>query len=207
MCFAEDEDGLPDGWQTYAEEYYERPKGTNSATAGFILNIHAFTHRGTGGEPSFEIEQLESFHRTASVMKVIPYRRVPADAEGTRGALLFNSIICNNLASIGWTKASIKQQLADELFYVLEEVKHRTWILRDCEKEGIDLNALDPLTRYKLYTEPQNIHLICAGGRHPTQAIWLPGLRTDSNTEIVLPSNWDDLLLQADIDLSPLPDN
>jgi hypothetical protein len=49
--------------------------------------------------------------------------------------------------------------------------------------------------------DPQNIHFICAGGDHPSLAMWLAGVTLLGNVEIQLPKNWESLLAQAEEDL------
>jgi hypothetical protein len=205
MCFSEDEVGLPTGWQTYAEEYYKRPAGTNSCTAGFIDKVKPFTHRGSGSEPSFQIEMTESFCRTAAVMKEVG-GTVPATAgtAGTKGVLMFNSTICNNLVGLGYTKASIKKTLADHLFVTPQDVMYREDVQRDAANKKIDLATLP--AKIPLYTDPQQINLVCAGGHHPTAALWVSNLNYYGNSAIVLPKSWDNLLAQAEKDLGQIPE-
>ncbi len=54
-------------------------------------------------------------------------------------------------------------------------------------------------------TDPRNIHFVCAGGDHPSLAMWLAGVMLLGNLEIQLPRNWNDLLKQAERDLGELP--
>ena len=205
LCFAENEDALPPGWKSYNEEYHGRPRGTNSATYFVVRGggVRGFTHRGRGDEPSFETEMLESFHRAAGVIKDPPTSGIPSDREGVEGMLLYPALVCNNMAGIGWTKETIKKHLTEELFYLLDEVKHRSGILRACQEKGVDINKLPE--RFALYTDPQRIRLVVAGGEHPSRAMWIPNLSVEGNVEIELPHNWKNLLTRADRDLGPAP--
>jgi hypothetical protein len=205
LCFAENEDGLPEGWTSYSEEYFDRPKGTNSATYFESRGggVRGFAHRGRGDEPSFEVEMLESFHRAANVIKSVPVFEVPADSKGNHGMLLYPSMVCNNMAGIGWDKKSIKEHLAEELFYLKDEIAHRSGIQRALEKEEIDIAAL--AERFALYTDAQRIRLVVAGGDHPSRAMWIPNLANESNVEIELPASWETLLSEAEQDLGPAP--
>ncbi|MEE8420240.1 MAG: hypothetical protein V3R92_02130, partial [Dehalococcoidales bacterium] len=144
LCFAENEDALPDGWSTYTEEYHGLPRGTNSVTYFQCRGggMRGFTHRGSGNEPSFEIEMLESFHRAASVIKSTPTSGLPSDLKGIQGMLLYPALVCNNMAGIGWDKDKIKKQLAEELFYLLGEVRHRSGIQRASREKGVDMDTL-----------------------------------------------------------------
>jgi hypothetical protein len=66
----------------------------------------------------------------------------------------------------------------------------------------VDLSKLP--AQIPLMTNPQNIHFICAGGDHPSLAMWLAGVTLLGNVEIQLPKNWNTLLEQAERDLGPV---
>jgi hypothetical protein len=201
LCFAENEDSLPKGWTAFAEEKYNRAKGTNSATffITFLGGLRPFVHRGSGNEPNFETEMQESFYRAANVMKnVANYSPSP----GMPGIMFYNSMICRNMAGIGWTKNKIRARLAELLFVTPEEIKDRTDIQRAAAAAKVDLSKLP--ARIPLMTNPQNIHFVCAGGDHPSLAMWLAGVTLLGNLEIQLPKNWRALLDRAEKDLGPV---
>jgi hypothetical protein len=204
LCFSENEEGLPKGWTTFAEERYQRPRGTNSTTffLTFLGGLRPFVHRGSGDEPNFETEMQESFFRAANVMKSVwtgSYRPSP----GSPGILFYNSMICGNMARIGWTKDKIRARLAELLYVTREEIIDRTDIQRAAAAAKVDFSKLP--ARIPLMTDPSNIHFICAGGDHPSLAMWLAGVILLGNVEIQLPRNWDALLAQAEEDLGPIP--
>lgn len=205
LCFAENESSMPAGWTSYAEEYHGRARNTNSATYFFVRGggVRGFTHRGRGDEPSADVEMQESFHRAAAVMKAAPTSGVPADQPGNEGWLLYPAMVCNNMATAGWTKASIKKRLAEELYYSLDEVKKKSGIIRACQEKGVDINTLPE--RFALYSDPQRIRLVVAGGDHPSRAMWIPNIEIRGNEPIELPKNWRNLLLRAAEELGPPP--
>ena len=207
ICFAENEDGLPPTWQTYTEERHKRPRGTNSVTYGLCRGgaIRDFTHRGNGGEPSHEIELRESFDRFASTVKSVPTTGVPRDNAGSSMMWLMNSSIANDMAANGYTKESIKTTAAERLWYLLGEVAGYTGVKRAIEQSGATMGT-DLLEKFLLCTNPQNIHLIVAGGDHPSRSCVIPSWVTHGNGEVVLPGNWERLLFDAERDLGPLPD-
>jgi hypothetical protein len=204
LCFAENEENLPEGWATFAEEKYLRAKGTNSATffITFLGGLRPFAHRGSGDEPSFEREMQESFFRAANVMKSV-WITSHSPSPGMPGIMFYNSMICNNMARIGWTKDKIRAHLAELLFVTPEEIKDRTDIQRAAAAAKVDLSKLP--ARIPLMTDPKNIHFVCAGGDHPSLAMWLAGVTLLGNVEIQLPKAWAALLDQAEQDLGPLP--
>jgi hypothetical protein len=125
-------------------------------------------------------------------------------SRGTPGIMLYNSMICNNMAGIGWTKDKIRARLAELLFVTPEELKDRTDVRRSAAAAKVDLDRLP--ARIPLMTDPQNINFICSGGDHPSLAMWLAGVTLLGNVEIELPKNWDALLKKAEEDLGPSPD-
>ena len=113
-------------------------------------------------------------------------------------------MICNNMAGIGWTKDKIRTHLAELLFVTPEEIKDRSDVQRAAAAAKVDMSKLPP--RIPMMTDPKNINFICAGGDHPSLAMWLAGVTLLGNIEIALPKAWDALLSQAEQDLGPLPD-
>jgi hypothetical protein len=204
LCFAENEDSLPKGWTTFTEEKYNRAKGTNSATffITFLGGLRPFVHRGSGNEPNFETEMQESFFRAANVMKSV-WTANYGPSPGSPGIMFYNSMICRNMANIGWTKDKIRRRLAELLFVTQEEIKDRTDIQRAAAAAKVDISNLPG--RIPLMTDPQNINFVCAGGDHPSLAMWLAGVMLLGNVEIQLPKNWDALLAQAEKDLGDIP--
>jgi hypothetical protein len=206
LCFAENEDNLPQGWTTFTEEKYKRSRGTDSATffITFLGGLRPFVHRGTGSEPDFETEMNESFYRAADVMKSVGATN-HSPSPGRPGIMFYNSMICNNMANIGWTKDKIREHLAERVFVTPEEIRDRTDIQRAAAAADVDLSTLP--ARIPLITDPRNINFICAGGDHPSLAMWLAGVMFLGNVEIQLPGNWEDLLVQAEKDLGPVPES
>jgi hypothetical protein len=207
LVFAEDEENIPQGWKAYCEEYSNFSRGTNCVSYGISFGggARGFTHRGRGNEPSFEIEMSESFDRAVSVMLDLPSSGAPADTAGSNGVLCYPGSVCNAMASIGWTKESIREELANRLFYLKERVKGISGIERYLSDRGIQWEALSD--RFYLYTDPLRIRLMVCGGNHPSRAMWLPRVEQLGAVECRLPSNWNDLLLQAEIDLGSAPES
>jgi len=214
ICFAENEEGAPAGWKTYTEERYSRSKGSNSVTYGISSGgaIRDFTHRGTGAEydmetglPSHKVELSESFDRFASTVKNIPSSGVPANSSGGTIIWLMNAAIANDMVNYGYDKESIKKTAADRLWYLLGEVMDRSGVQRSIKEKKADVGA-DMLKKIMLCTNPQSIHLIVAGGDHPSRSCVIPSWTPQGNVEIVLPKTWDQLLANAERDLGPTPE-
>jgi len=207
ICFAENEEGMPPTWQTYAEERHRRPRGTNSVTYGLSRGgaIRDFTHRGNGGEPSHEIELIESFDRFASTVKSMPTTGVPRDVAGNSLMWLMNASIAGDMVANGYYKESIKTTAAERLWYLLGEVADFSGVKRAIEQNNANVGT-DLLRKFRLCTDPQNIHLVVAGGDHPSRSCVIPSWTTHGNREVELPDNWERLLYEADRDLGPVQD-
>jgi hypothetical protein len=204
LCFAENEESLPQNWPTFAEEKYRRSRGANSATffLTFLGGLRPFVHRGSGDEPNLEIEMQESFFRAANVMKSV-WTLSHSPTPGSPGIMFYNSMICNRMAGAGWTKDKIRAHLAELLFVTPEEIKDRTDIQRAATAAKVDMSKLP--ARIPLMTDSRNINFVCAGGDHPSLAMWLASVTLLGNMEIQLPKTWNALLSQAERDLGPIP--
>jgi hypothetical protein len=114
------------------------------------------------------------------------------------------------MASVGWTKTSIKKALWELTRAPSSELFKRPDIVRDAVAAKIDLKKLPELV--PLWDKPERIIIAVAGGRHPTSALWLPWApsvynRALGEAEIMLPTKakWEELLKEAEKDLGPLP--
>jgi hypothetical protein len=205
--FAENETGLPAGWKTYAEEYYGRPAGTNSASHCLLGmgNFVQHTMRGGGDDP-LDTELSENLDRIAEkgLGIAMSRARIPEDGAG-RGMAIWNGHVCRFYANSGWTKDDVLTELASRFWYALEDVIRRSAPMRAFEDAGIDINSIDPLTHIATMTDPSNIHFVCAGGDHTSQSRWVTGFSGMRNFEIEKPSNWSQLIAQAEDDLGPMP--
>lgn len=198
--FAEDEAYFPEGWETLNTEYFGHPKGTNAVTTIVCAGIYNVHRRGSGIEPSLEVEQLESLYRVADSIKFTPKGK-PGTAPA--GLFILNSLAAGQMASIGWTKETIKQKLWELTSCPLSELLNRPDIVRDSK---VDLTTLpNPVP---LWDKPERLLLAVAGGRHPTSSLWLPASGFYSpaigGAEIKLPANWDELIKASEEELGPI---
>jgi hypothetical protein len=83
----------------------------------------------------------ESFFRAADVMKNV-WTASHSPSPGSPGILFYNSMICGNMARIGWNKDKIRTQLAELLFVTPEEIKDRTDIQRAAATAKVDMSKL-----------------------------------------------------------------
>jgi hypothetical protein len=194
--FAEDEAGLPTGWQPL-----------HVAACGFAAEANAVTvypgtsgvnivRRGSGKETEDE-EALASLYRIAAFLRVPNVHYLSGYEAGTPGLLMLTRVAAKQLAAQGWTPAKIQQFLWDHSQLPLAEVR-RTGLMRWIELEAhasIAHNLPDPMP---ICRRPDQLLLVVAGGAHPTHAYWMPGMAPAVvSRPVTAPRGWEALLAQA----------
>jgi len=202
--FAEDEAGLPLGWEPLNVEYLGYPKGVNTVAVSPVSSATNMLRRGVGKE-TLDEEALTSLHIIASYMRSFNVNSFDGYADGTPGILLISSTVAGQLASLGWTKEKIREFLWEKSKIPLSELK-RTGFIRWIEHSNLKETLQDP---WPVTSNPENLMIVVAGGRHPTHAYWMQSAMAPrvASAEIKLPANWDELIKEAEENLGPLPVN
>lgn len=196
--FAEDEEGLPQGWEPFNTERFGYAPGTNSVAVNVCSGANNIIRRGIGTE-NLKFEAEASMRRVASHMSAININNSYAWKDGTPGILVMSRPIARQLAGIGWTKKSIQEFLW----------QHARIPMADMEKAGVPdwLKRVGLLPPYDdpwpVTSKPENIAIIVAGGFHPTHNMWM---QTSISPEIVhetvkLPKKWDELVKKGEAEL------
>lgn len=193
--FAEDDEGLPDGWEPFNAERFGYAPGTNSLAVNVCSSGSNIMRRGIGTE-TLEFEAKSSLLRIASYMRAMNVNCLEGWEHGTPGILVMSRTVAEQLASMGWTKKSISEflwrqsrtPLAD-----LEQAGMLVWF----EREKIPLPYQDP---WPITAKPANIAIVVAGGAHPTHAMWMQTSMTlqMAHEPIRLPNRWDELITRGD---------
>ena len=213
VVFAEDEDNVPEGWKLWSEERgYAR--GTNVVTQTLVNsknNIYwEFGDEKANLETLYSVAgcmavpNLTKYDKTLGVMKHDGTDKLNPDINS--GLLILppvfvQSIIDNN----GFDQASLKQFLFDESKLPYELCKRMGYLGR------INDYVLDepakPGDMIPFVQDPSQIHITYAGGVQGGHGYWMTGfcLGQTVSKEIKLPKNWDDLLLDAEIAMGPIP--
>lgn len=199
--FAEDEDGLPDGWDTVATEQHGFPRGANAVTVYVATGASNVMRRGVGKEaPDEEAEQ--SLHRVARYLRSPSPHYTHGWAHGSPGALLMSRVVAKQLAGLGWSKAKIKRFLWEKSTTPHAEVCEtgmKQWIEQAPEPATVASATMDP---WPITRTPEQLILCVAGGHHPTHNFWMQGNAPKvAGMMIDLPANWDGLISEADEDL------
>jgi hypothetical protein len=201
VVFAEDEDGLPEGWLPHGTERHGFRPGTNSVSFYWAHSALNIVRRGAMKE-SLEQDVLEGMHRVAACIgsPMVHYTRTYTDS--TPGAVLLTKVVADYLASTGWDKQKVREFLWENSRIPQETLRKcgmRTWIEISPYAEARKNIDLDP---WPITSKPEDIILVVAGGGHPTHAFWMPAFSAGViGREISVPAGFRDLLTVSDYDL------
>ena len=201
--FAEDEEGLPQGWLAHSVGRHGFAAGENAVSVVYASGVTNVKRRGSA-EVTAEQEVLHGLHRVADFMRTPNLHGIQFGAyeTGTPGIVLMTGVVAQSLAAHGWTQASIREFLWEH-----SRIPHDT-LSRSGNLEWIRANSnavtrasgdLDP---WPITGRPENIVLAVAGGAHPTNSYWLQGYCPRVvGRRVDTPPDLDRLLSQADRDL------
>ncbi len=199
--FAEDEEGLPEGWPAFATERHGFEPGTNAVSVFIATGAANIMRRGTGKE-TLEQEANEGLEKLVDYLQVPHIHYLRGYEEGTPGAIMMSRIVAKQLAGLGWTKEKIRNHLWKNSAISKESVERtglKQWIEADTNPDTRDSVKLDP---WPVTRKPENLILLVAGGQHPTHNFWFQGnSRRVVGRKIETPTAWSELLQQADRDL------
>ena len=197
--FAEDEDGLPQGWLPHGSERHGYAQGSNSISLAFATGAANVLRQGAIRE-SREEDAVQGLNRMAGYMRVPNMHYLYGYESGTPGVLIISRVVAAALASLGWTKTSIREYLWQRSAVPMKEMREaggvaymERWGGAALARESITLDSW-PIT-----AKPSNIALAVAGGAHSSHALWLQARsRHLIGREIRLPEAFDELLAEAD---------
>ncbi len=199
--FAEDEAGLPEGWEPVSQQQFGTARGENAVTVYVATGASNILRRGVGKEEPDE-EALQSLHRVAQYMGSPSPHYVHGWLNGTPGALLMSRVVAKQLAGLGWTQAKIKQFLWENSRLSsadVEEFGMLQWIHQASEPETVASAEMDV---WPICQSPEQILLCVAGGYHPTHNFWMQAYAPKiSHHGITLPAEFDALIAEADTEL------
>ncbi len=203
VVFAEDEEGLPEGWEPLSVER-GFARGTNAitihaiATSTNITVIHASTRETV----------LETLHHCARIMGS-DYGNIFLNyyEHSAPGVLVLPRGIIQGMMNFGWTKKTVKEFLWEHSKFphsvVSADSEHyhrgRAMVKQTVPEEG---------KPWPIAIRPENLMIAVAGGKHSGHGYWMRmGCCPTQpiSTEIELPSNWDALIAKAEEDLGPIP--
>jgi len=199
--FGEDESSLPDGWLPHATERHGFAPGTNSVSMLWATGVTNIRRRGVKAE-SPEVDALRGMRRMAAYLRSPNLGCLIGYNHGTPGVLMLSPVVAKAMATIGWTKQSIREFLWEHAKIPAEELRRDgidTWI--DADRDPLVRESLN-LPHWPHSARPENLVLLVAGGGHPTNSYWMEGYTPHVvGRKIELPSNFAALLEQASRDI------
>lgn len=200
--FAEDEAGLPEGWQPHSSRH-GFAAGDSAVSVVYASGATNVKRRGSA-EVTAEQEVLHGLHRVADFMRTPNLHGIQFNAyeTGTPGIVMMTRAVAGGLAAHGWTQASIREFLWEH-----SRIPHDTltrsgnleWIRASSNAVTRASADLDP---WPITSRPGNIVLVVAGGAHPTNSYWLQGYCPKVvGRKVDAPPDLETLLSQADRDL------
>ena len=201
VVFAEDEEGLPEGWPPHGTERHGFARGTNSVSLVFASGAINIRRRGAKKETPAE-DALQGMHRMADFMRTPNLAGLSGYAQGTPGILMIPRVVAQTMTGLGWTKQSMREFFFEHSKIPMAELKRAggpAWIEIDADPVTRASLALDP---WPITAKAENFVLIVAGGSHPTNSYWLQAFSPRvTGREIRVPESFEGLLAEADRDL------
>lgn len=199
--FAEDDEGLPPGWQPHATQRHGFAPGTNSVSVVFASGAANVRRRGAKKETPEE-DALNGMWRMADFMRTPNLAALAGWEKGTPGIMMIAPIVARRMAELGWTQNSIREFLWENSKIPMAQMSRAgapAWIEIDSNPVTRESINLDP---WPICLKPDNIVLVVAGGGHPTHSYWLQAHSPSVIGRVIrLPETFDELLIQADRDL------
>ncbi len=201
LVFAEDEEGLPKGWNSVAEDRGFK-RGQN------VVTVHAVASGANivGSETGTKEQTQTALDRMAGFMGAPNGNYYSGTYDGAPGVMLVARGTAQGLVNFGWTKDKVKTFLWENSKIARSKLNGLEWFRIETFPElGKELFTLDPIP---ITRKPENIIIGVAGGAQSGHAYWMEvGCcpKGPASAEITLPKNWDALLKQAEADLGPIP--
>ncbi len=202
VFFAEDEEGLPEGWEPLSTERgFE--KGSN------VITIHTIAS-------STNITSLDAGDEKSCYETLLYYSRILGGDYGniftnysqnsSPGMIIIPRGIAQGIANAGWTKEQVKQFLWEHSKVPQSVYSTDSHMLKRTENT---LQKFFPGGQdWPMCFDPSQLMIVVAGGRQSGHGYYMRmGCCTlePISVGIELPHNWDELIAQAEKDLGPAP--
>lgn len=201
VVFAEDEEGLPEGWLPHATERHGFAPGTNSVSLLYASGVTNVRRRSAKKETPEE-DVLQGLWRMADYMRTPNLGGLMGYEDGTPGMMMVPRVVAQMMAEQGWTKTKLRQFLYDNSKIPVEQLRRGgalSWFEIDPSPVTRDSVKQDP---WPITSKPDNLVFVVAGGSHPTHAYWLQGTGVRVHGRMIrTPESFDRLLVEADRDL------
>ena len=200
--FAEDEEGLPEGWESVSvERGFAKDSNVITihavATATNITVIHA----------SNKETVLETLHHCARIMGS-DYGNIFLNyyENSVPGILILPRGIVQGMINAGWTKQTVKEFLWEHSKFPYSVVTSDSEMFRR-SKDALSQYVPDG-DSWPIAVRPENLMIAVAGGKQSGHGYWMRmGCCPTQpiSVEVELPKNWDTLIKKAEEDLGSIP--
>ncbi|MBI2906910.1 MAG: hypothetical protein HYX92_04575 [Chloroflexi bacterium] len=206
IVFAEDEAGVPKGWEPLNEER-GFPRGTNTVTTQPVASTVNVLNASAMAETA-EGQLINILRVSAHNMSTLNanYFHGPNYFGGSPGVLLIPRGVAKDLAAMGWSKQKVKNFLWENS--KVPDTADLRGVLSAATK-SMALPAEAAQIPMPITAKPENIMIAIAGGEQSGHNYWMQiGVagRQPTSAGMELPKNWDDLIAQAREDLGPIPE-
>ena len=200
--FAEDEEGLPEGWEPLSVER-GFAKGSN------VITIHAVA-------TSTNITSIHASNKETALETLHYFARIVGSDYGNMfrnfyennapGILIVPRGIAQGIVDAGWTKKTVKAFLWENSKFPWSVMKSDSGAFK---RYDTHVKPYVPEGEpWPVAVKPENLVIVVAGGKQSGHAYWMRiGCCPTQpiSTEIGLPKNWDALIKRAEDDLGPIP--
>lgn len=205
VVFAEDEEGLPSGWQPLSVER-GFPEGSNVVTVSPALGA---VNISGGGTANTREEALKNLYKITTVMRNAIHNYFQDNfREGSPGTVLITKYGVQGLTALGWSKQAVKTFLWENSILPWSVIK-KAMSSKDIESYS-QMTGLKKNAPWPIGSRPENIMLVVAGGEQSGHCYWMqgawPALQPVS-VEMDLPANWNKLLKEAEEDYASVLSN
>lgn len=203
--FAEDDEGVPEGWTTWAEDRgYSRDQNVVTVTMALSMG-NVIWNFGDEASNVTALNVMAATLRTPDRNRYSHYEKVTEDNKNlSSGAILIPRSVAESFVSAnGLSKDDVKQYLWENSMTTYEEFE--AWgALKVVSKVYPDMKPGDEIP---VCPKPEQLTVLVAGGDQGGHGYYMGGLVQGNvvSAEVKLPSNWDSLILQSEIDLGAIP--
>jgi hypothetical protein len=195
--FAEDEAGLPAGWEPHSVDRHGFKRGANTVSLFYANGAANIIRRGAKKE-TLEEDVMQGLHRVAGYMRVPDVHYLHGYTEGTPGMVVISRVVAADLAKMGFTKQSIREFLFEHSKVPMAEMKAAgclAWMEIAATEAARASMQQDP---WPIAEKASNIGLVVAGGGHSSHALWLQAYTYGViGREIKVPATFDELVAEG----------
>jgi hypothetical protein len=173
-------------------------RGANTVSLFYANGAANIIRRGAKKE-TLEEDVMQGLHRVAGYMRVPDVHYLHGYTEGTPGMVVISRVVAADLATMGFTKQSIREFLFEHSKVPMAEMKQAgcmAWMEIAATEAARASIEQDP---WPIAEKASNIGLVVAGGGHSSHVLWLQAYTYGViGREIKLPNDFAALCGEAD---------